>query len=80
MSRFTNDTFEESSKTTIGVAFATKNMAVETAGGNTAKETKKQVKLQVWDTGTRPFLPPPLLCLLLLSCSSSSLPPPSTNL
>ncbi len=51
MSRFTNDTFEESSKTTIGVAFATKNMAVETSTDST-KDCKKQVKLQVWDTGT----------------------------
>lgn len=51
MSRFTNDTFEESSKTTIGVAFATKNMAVETSNDST-KDCKKQVKLQVWDTGT----------------------------
>jgi GTPase SAR1 family protein len=50
MSRFTNDTFEESSKTTIGVAFATKNMAVET--NESTKESNKQVKLQVWDTGT----------------------------
>jgi len=49
MSRFTNDTFEESSKTTIGVAFATKNMAVETSSDST-KDCKKQVKLQVWDT------------------------------
>jgi len=43
MSRFTNDTFDEISKTTIGVAFATKNISIE-------MEKKKLVKLQVWDT------------------------------
>lgn len=56
MSRFTNDTFEESSKTTIGVAFATKNLAVDVASEPGAKETRKQVKLQVWDTGMLPGL------------------------
>jgi len=31
MSRFTNDTFSADSKTTIGVAFATKSIVIDTA-------------------------------------------------
>jgi len=55
MSRFTNDTFCSDSKTTIGVAFATKSIVVEAESQPDAAQqnTKKSVKLQVWDTGIR---------------------------
>jgi len=49
MSRFTNDTFCSDSKTTIGVAFATKSIVVDTENQPDAQQ-KKSVKLQVWDT------------------------------
>ncbi len=60
MCRFTNDTFEENSKTTIGVAFATKNIIIDPSDScdEMKKEGKKNVKLQVWDTGNQSrFLP-----------------------
>eukprot|EP01087_Luapelamoeba_hula_P017668 TRINITY_DN5591_c0_g1_i1.p1 TRINITY_DN5591_c0_g1~~TRINITY_DN5591_c0_g1_i1.p1 ORF type:complete len:251 (-),score=33.66 TRINITY_DN5591_c0_g1_i1:76-747(-) len=49
MSRFTNDVFSTDSKTTIGVAFATKNLIIEHSDKGSAS-SKKTVKLQVWDT------------------------------
>jgi len=52
MSRFTNDTFSADSKTTIGVAFATKSIVIDTATNEDGQSQngKKTVKLQVWDT------------------------------
>jgi len=52
MSRFTNDTFSADSKTTIGVAFATKSIVIDTATNEDgqSQNSKKTVKLQVWDT------------------------------
>jgi len=54
MSRFTNDTFCSDSKTTIGVAFATKSIVIDATSDKESTEhaqsPKKSVKLQVWDT------------------------------
>eukprot|EP01089_Gocevia_fonbrunei_P023206 TRINITY_DN9680_c0_g1_i1.p1 TRINITY_DN9680_c0_g1~~TRINITY_DN9680_c0_g1_i1.p1 ORF type:complete len:222 (-),score=41.22 TRINITY_DN9680_c0_g1_i1:86-751(-) len=45
MTRFTNDKFSDTSKATIGVAFATKSIQVPLT-----ETVTKHVKLQVWDT------------------------------
>lgn len=53
MCRFTNDQFDDNSKTTIGVAFATKNISIDPSSESdelATSENKKNVKLQVWDT------------------------------
>jgi len=54
MSRFTNDMFSSDSKTTIGVAFATKSILVDVTNdkdnSTDPQSAKKSVKLQVWDT------------------------------
>jgi len=57
MSRFTNDTFCSDSKTTIGVAFATKSISIDSSttpdkDTSTAHtpSARNSVKLQVWDT------------------------------
>ena len=42
LGRFTRDEFNQNSKSTIGVEFATKVITVD----------GKQVKAQIWDTGT----------------------------
>ncbi|KAL6063559.1 Ras-related protein Rab-11A, variant 2 [Balamuthia mandrillaris] len=50
MSRFTNGQFYEDSKTTIGVAFATKSFSINPDSPDLTPQEGTDVKLQVWDT------------------------------
>ena len=56
LGRFTRDEFNQNSKSTIGVEFATKVITVD----------GKQVKAQIWDTGASNWAPTVAVCGLTL--------------
>jgi len=65
LGRFTRDEFNQNSKSTIGVEFATKVITVD----------GKQVKAQIWDTGQSNLLATVSICGLTLYESRSGTVP-----
>jgi len=57
LGRFTRDEFNQNSKSTIGVEFATKVITVD----------GKQVKAQIWDTGASNLAATVSICGLIAS-------------